>query len=640
MPRTGFLGISAKLSLLSLTFAIPTAWLLWLLIGAQQIAIDFAAREVAGARALGALLPVQAAASRATLAHQPITGLADALRDASQRIPPGLDARQATDAAIAAFGDVKAASQARGKLRDLIAQVGDHSNLILDNVLETYYLTDLVLTRMPEVMDRVTDLATAATGDARTKPPFLIAAGALSGAIDGMDASLAAAGQNSADGSVKAALHAAYQPLRGALGQFLDGISGGAGGSDAAGNLITSLTDFDGRAIAELRRLLDDRVASLEWTRRAHVAVAVLMYAASLLLVLWIMHLQVIRPMRRLAEVTARLAAGDLTVALAAVASGDEVGTLAGALAVFKDGMVRSASLTAEQAAMRVRADNEKREALTGMARTIETEAAAAMALVGARTASIATTAAAMSTSADHAEHSAQTAAAAAEQALANVRTVASAADGLATSIREIGGQVNQSSVVVGRAVIAGGESRATIEALNERVGRIGAVADMIGEIAAKTNLLALNATIEAARAGDAGKGFAVVAAEVKQLATQTAHSTAEITQHIGEVRAATGASVAAVGRIEQTIAEISTIAASIAAAIEEQGAATAEIARNVGETAAAAGEISRCVAEVSGETRKTGLGIAQIREDTARLKTMVGELTQSVIQTVRDSAA
>ena len=75
----------------------------------------------------------------------------------------------------------------------------------------------------------------------------------------------------------------------------------------------------------------------------------------------------------------------------------------------------------------------------------------------------------------------------------------------------------------------AGGETRTTIVALNEEVERIGAVADMIGEIAAKTNLLALNATIEAARAGDAGKGFAVVAAEVKALAMQTARSTSEI---------------------------------------------------------------------------------------------------------------
>ena len=124
---------------------------------------------------------------------------------------------------------------------------------------------------------------------------------------------------------------------------------------------------------------------------------------------------------------------------------------------------------------------------------------------------------------------------------------------------------------------------------LNQEVERIGAVADMIGEIAAKTNLLALNATIEAARAGEAGKGFAVVASEVKQLAMQTARSTGDIARHIDQVRAATGASVAAVARIDQTIAEISAIAGSIAAAMQQQDAATAEITRNIAATAQAA---------------------------------------------------
>ena len=76
--------------------------------------------------------------------------------------------------------------------------------------------------------------------------------------------------------------------------------------------------------------------------------------------------------------------------------------------------------------------------------------------------------------------------------------------------------------------------------------------------------MLALNATIEAARAGDAGKGFAVVASEVKQLATQTARSTDEISRHIAEVRVATDASVQAVGQIEQTIGEVNAMVTSV----------------------------------------------------------------------------
>jgi methyl-accepting chemotaxis protein len=128
------------------------------------------------------------------------------------------------------------------------------------------------------------------------------------------------------------------------------------------------------------------------------------------------------------------------------------------------------------------------------------------------------------------------------------------------------------------------------------------------------------------------------VASEVKQLATQTARSTDEIAHHLSEVRKATGASVAAVARIEQTIGEVSTIAGSIAAAVEQQGAATAEIARNVNETAAAATEMTRRIDEVSGEAGKTGEHAAGVRDHAAGLTRQVEELRHVVVRVVRTS--
>jgi len=358
------------------------------------------------------------------------------------------------------------------------------------------------------------------------------------------------------------------------------------------------------------------------------------------LLAAWLINHDISGSLGRLKHAMEQLAQGDLATAIPGTSRGDEVGGMAQALLVFKENMIEGRQRAAAQTEERQRAAAEKQAALVSMADTIETETGTAMQQISAHTTAMAATADEMSASAGRTATSAQNAATAAEHAQANAQSVASAAEQLAASIRQIGGQVSQSTVVVGRAVAAGSEARATIEALHQDVERIGAVADMIGEIAARTNLLALNATIEAARAGDAGKGFAVVASEVKQLATQTARSTEEITRHIGQVRSATGASVAAVERIEQTITEINAIAGSIAAAVEQQGTATAEIARNVTETASAATEMTTRATEVLGEASGTGRRATEVRDGAAGLNDAVEELRHSVIRVVRTSTA
>jgi methyl-accepting chemotaxis protein len=132
--------------------------------------------------------------------------------------------------------------------------------------------------------------------------------------------------------------------------------------------------------------------------------------------------------------------------------------------------------------------------------------------------------------------------------------TMASAVEELSASIGEIESSAQRSSLAVAESselttqgihelsrlkheVLETGSVFETVslktEDLQNVVGSLGDVVDLISKIASQTNLLALNATIEAARAGEHGRGFAVVAGEVKSLSNQTRNATETIQQQI-----------------------------------------------------------------------------------------------------------
>lgn len=76
-----------------------------------------------------------------------------------------------------------------------------------------------------------------------------------------------------------------------------------------------------------------------------------------------------------------------------------------------------------------------------------------------------------------------------------------------------------------------------SVDELSERSTEIGKILGAIMAISEQTNLLSLNAAIEAARAGEHGKGFSVVAEEIRKLADQSTVSAHKIEDIIKEVQ-------------------------------------------------------------------------------------------------------
>ena len=342
------------------------------------------------------------------------------------------------------------------------------------------------------------------------------------------------------------------------------------------------------------------------------------------------------RPLERLNEAMAKIAKGFFNNRVI-VERDDEIGT------VLRDVQALQAKLGFEVEERRDRAriaELEKSRALQEMADTVERETQVAVGDVSGRMEKMADNAASMSDSAATVGANSGSVAAAAEQALANAETLTQAATQLNSSITEIAGQINSSRAATIEAVSTSKKAQTTIGKLSDAAGKVGAVTNLISEIASQTNLLALNATIEAARAGDAGRGFAVVASEVKSLAEQTAKATSEIAQQISEIQDATRDSVSSISAIGDVIQNVETFSTQIAAAMEEQSAVTREISRTVEESSRAAREVATQIVKVSNEAAEAGRRATQIRDGSVEIASRVSGLQSTLIRVVRTSTA
>lgn len=400
--------------------------------------------------------------------------------------------------------------------------------------------------------------------------------------------------------------------------------------------VVDSIVENANKQNAAMEKLAADRDSSILLILLGVSAAVLAFIAAGLLGVA----LGVVRPIVRMTDTMQKLATGDIAADIPFAHRRDEVGSMAGALLVFKRAAVENSRLREEQLRQEQEVALAKRGALHQMAETVERETGRAVDTASAASHGVERAATSLSEIASSLSAQSQAVAAASTQALGSSQTVSAAAEELSASIREIASQVARTSTVTKSAVAGREQARSTIQALAGSVRKIAEVSDLIGGIAGQTNLLALNATIEAARAGEAGRGFAVVAAEVKSLSDQTAKSTEEITRLIAEIQTSTQAAVDAVETMGGRIVEIDGVATSVAAAMEEQDAATREITRSISESASAAQEVSVKIGNVSRDAASVNERAAEVRQAIAGMSANLEQLRSVVVRTVRDSTA
>jgi len=190
-----------------------------------------------------------------------------------------------------------------------------------------------------------------------------------------------------------------------------------------------------------------------------------------------------------------------------------------------------------------------------------------------------------------------------------------------------IGGIRRQVDLIVGHMLELGKKSQ-----------QIGAVLDIVSELAEQTNILAINATIEAAGAGEAGKRFTIVAEEIRKLADRVGGSTKEIRTLIDDVRGAVNTTVMATetgskavdagsGKFGDVAAAFKRIAGSVATTME----AAREIELSTKQQTSAVEQVNVAIADVAQTTKETEASSSQTLQTASQLATLSKDLLRVV---------
>lgn len=401
--------------------------------------------------------------------------------------------------------------------------------------------------------------------------------------------------------------------------------------AQAAGDAVATATASLSAVMAELNTESVEQLSEIRDNSMTLMAGGVILVLVIAVGLGFMTQRMVVRPISRLSGAMQTLADGENSVDVPGADRGDEIGSMAKTVEVFKANGLEKERLEREQADLEARSEAEKRKATEALATTFEQSVMGVLTRVGESTVQMRQAVSSMLRSASETSSSTDGAANASQQASDNVQAVAAAAEQLAATVAEVSRQITTCVDVANDAQSSALETDQSIQELASAAERIGDAVRLISDVAEQTNLLALNATIEAARAGEAGKGFAVVANEVKALASQTGKATEEISDLVREIQGSTGNAVSRIKHIAQTAGKVTEVISSVAAAMEEQGAATSEIARNAEGAADSTSQVVGNMGSVREQAGSTGSLAEELMEDVGELDGGAKELSDAV---------
>ncbi|MGE3541024.1 MAG: methyl-accepting chemotaxis protein [Candidatus Tectimicrobiota bacterium] len=712
------LPIWMKLGTITLLMSIPLVSLLYAFVSARQEAIALVRQELLGVEYLVPLkslyehLPQHRGLVAASLAGQ--SDQKDRLFAVQQTIEADFKALEALDQRLGKALDTTALLRELGRrwqevkrqalemkpaesferhtqliaeTRTLIQRVGDTSTLILDPELDTYYLMDTVINRLPESMDYLSTLRGIGSAAAARKTLTSEEQLQLRFLVRQLKKSLE---------PLQRGLQVAYTANRALEPKLAPVVSKALEGSETFLRLVTErlaqnetvslpLSEFFGVAteaagryasaydatLTSLRELLEARVTRLTASRNGQVMLALLLTALAIFVALW-MHRLVSRQIAGMQEVFAHIETGAYE-ARVPVLSQDELGHMAVSLnrmldktlilvqsqedresiqhSIMKlleevsgvaDGdLTIEAEVTADMTGAIADSFNymiyQLRSIVTQVqdatlhvsASANEIQATAEHLAEGstAQAAQIIDSSAAldeMTVSIQQVSENASLSASVADQALANARQGTQAVQNTIQGMQRIRTQVQ--------------ETAKRIKRLGERSQEIGEIVQLIGDIADRTSILALNASIQAARAGEAGRAFTVVAEEVERLSERASNATKQIAGLVNTIQSETNEAVTAMEESTREVVHGSRLADQAGQAlgeIETVSARLAELMQSISQAARqqarGSENLSQAMSEISGVTQQTAAGTKQAVVSINTLAALADTLRESM---------